>query len=200
MRFAEASELTAPFSGASTGAIKAFELPALRNQRTAIFDAVEKSIRAFDTRRADVAERRIIILISDGLDTVSRARPRNVIDMAKQRGVSIYAIQIPLYAPRDGRLAPRPAAKGFRELAEETGGRYFLAGDAKSALAVQPAYDLAPIFQAIEEDLQGQYVLGYYQGEEAQAGRAHRIALNLISNNKRKLRVRLLRDEYISRQ
>ena len=200
LRFAEASELTAPFSGTSTNAIKAFELPALRNHRTAIFDAVENSIRAFDTRRADATERRIVILISYGLDTVSRARPRNVIDLARQRGVSIYSIQIPLYAPRDGRLAPRPAAKGFRELAEETGGRYFLAGDAKSALAVQPAYDLAPIFQAIEEDLQGQYVLGYYQGDEAQAGRAHRIALNLISKDKRKLRVRLLRGEYISRQ
>jgi VWFA-related protein len=196
LRFAEGSELTAPFSGASTDALKAFELPALRNQRTAIFDAVESSIRAFDTRRADHAERRIVILISDGLDTVSKARPRNVIALAKQRGVSIYAVQVPLYWPREGRLVPRPAAKGFRELAEETGGRYFIAGDAKSALAARPAYDLAPIFQAIEEDLQGQYVLGYYQGEETRAGRAHRLTLNLIPKDKRKLRVRLLRDEY----
>jgi VWFA-related protein len=201
VRFAEQAELTAPFSGASTDALKAFALPALRNHRTAIFDAAASSIKAFETRRTDPTERRIVILISDGLDTVSRARPREVINFARERGVSIYAIQIPLYAPRDGRLAPRPATKGFRELAEETGGRYFMAGDAKAALAAEPSYDLAPIFQAIEEDLQGQYVLGYYQGEEAQAtGRAHRLALSLTSKDKRKLRVRLLREEYNLKQ
>jgi Ca-activated chloride channel family protein len=201
VRFAEQAELTAPFSGASTDALKAFELPALRNHRTAIFDAAASSIKAFETRRADPTERRIVILISDGLDTVSRARPREVINLARERGVSIYAIQIPLFAPRDGRLAPRPATKGFRELAEETGGRYFMAGDAKAALAAQPSYDLAPIFQAIEEDLQGQYVLGYYQGEETQAtGRSHRLALNLTSKDKRKLRVKLLRDAYNLKQ
>ncbi|MBV9211736.1 MAG: VWA domain-containing protein [Acidobacteria bacterium] len=198
LRFAEQAELAAPFSGAPSDALKAFELPALRNHRTAIFDAAASSIKTFETRRADATERRIVILISDGLDTVSRARPRDVINAARQSGVSFYVIQIPLYAPRGGRLAPRPASKGFRELAEETGGRYFMAGDARAALAAQPSYDLAPIFQAIEEDLQGQYLLGYYQGEETPqgAGRSHRLSLSLTSKDKRKLRVRLLREAY----
>jgi Ca-activated chloride channel family protein len=200
VRFAEEMELAAQFSGSSSDALKAFELPALRNRRTAIFDAVANSLRVFDARRANATERRIVILISDGLDTISRTRPREVIAAARERGVSIYAIQIPLYALRDGRLAPRPAAKGFRELAEETGGRYFMAGDARAALAAQPAYDLAPIFQAIEEDLQGQYVLGYYQGDATQASGSHRLTLKLISKDKGKLRVRLLRDGYNLKQ
>ncbi|MBV9957756.1 MAG: VWA domain-containing protein [Acidobacteria bacterium] len=200
VRFDEESELAAQFSGSSDAALKAFELPPLRNRRTAIFDAVADSLRAFAARRADATERRIIILISDGLDTVSRARPREVITAARELGVSIYAIQIPLYAPQDGRLEPRPAAKGFRELAEETGGRYFMAGDRRAALAAQSAYDLAPIFQAIEEDLQGQYVLGYYQGEATQAGGSHRLTLKLISKDKSRLRVRLLREAYNIKQ
>jgi Ca-activated chloride channel family protein len=196
MRFAEQAKLVAPFSGAQGDALAAFDFPALENRRTAVFDAAIDAVRTFDKQRGDPTERRIVILISDGLDTVSRSRPREVIDAAKARGVSLYSIQIPLYAPRDGRLAPRPATKGFREMAEQTGGRYFMAGDAKSALSLKFAPDLSQIFAAIEEDLQGQYVLGYYPGEAAEDGRAHSLTLNLTAKDKRKLRVRLLRESY----
>ena len=34
--------------------------------------------------------------------------------------VSFHLIQLPLFTPSDGRLVPRPAAKGFRDLAEKT--------------------------------------------------------------------------------
>ena len=56
----------------------------------------------------------------------------------------------------------RAPAKGFRELAERTGGKYFLVGDAKSALLPRTNLDLAPAFQAIEDDLRSQYILGFY--------------------------------------
>lgn len=194
--FAETAEMVAPFSNGSDNALRAFELPARTNHGTAIFDAVTTAIRVFDGRHTDATERRIIILISDGLDTISVTRPSAVIDAARNRGVSIYAIQIPLYAPRDGRLRPRPASKGFRDLAERTGGRYFMTGDAEWALAARPSYDLSPIFQAIEDDLRGQYVLGYYPAEATQDGRFHRIDLNIVSKDKRKLRVHLLREGY----
>ncbi len=196
LRFAEKAVTAAAFSMSEDNALKAFALPALPNRRTAIFDAAFDAVKAFDSRRAQTAERRIIILISDGLDTVSVTRPRKVIEAARESGVSIYTIQLPLYAPRDGKLAPRPAAKGFREMAEQTGGRYFLAGDAKSALALRPEFDLTPIFQAIEEDLRGQYVLGYYPEDAMRDNRFHRLTLNLTKKDKQKLRAHLLRDGY----
>jgi VWFA-related protein len=196
MRFAEQAEIVAPFSSTPDEALAAFNLPVLKNRRTAIFDAAARALQAFDERSQNATERRIIILISDGLDTVSATRPREVIDAARARGVSLYAIQLPLYTPRDGRLAPRPATKGFREMAEQTGGRFFIAGNAKSALAVNPLYDLSPIFRAIEEDLQGQYVLGFYPAETEQDGRFHQFDLSLTIKDKRKLRVRLLREGY----
>jgi Ca-activated chloride channel family protein len=196
LRFAEKAVTAAAFSTSEDNALKAFALPALTNRRTAIFDAAFDGVKAFDSRRAQVAERRIIILISDGLDTVSVTRPRKVIEAARESGVSIYTIQLPLYAPRNGKLAPRPATKGFREMAEQTGGRYFLAGDAKSALALRPEFDLTQIFQAIEEDLRGQYVLGYYPEDAARDNRLHRLKLNLTTKDKQKLRAHLLRDSY----
>jgi hypothetical protein len=75
-------------------------------------------------------------------------------------------------------LAVRAPAKGFRDLAEKTGGKYFLVGDAGSALAPGKK-DLTPVFQAIEEDLKSQYLLGFYIRESARDGRRHRFSLGL---------------------
>ncbi|MGH9907047.1 MAG: hypothetical protein ACRD8U_15870, partial [Pyrinomonadaceae bacterium] len=84
------------------------------------------------------------------------------------------------FEPRDGRLAVRSPAKGFRDLAEKTGGKYFLVGDARSALGPGKNNDLAPIFQAIEEDLRSQYLLGFYVSETARDGRRHRFSISLV--------------------
>jgi len=198
VRFAEKARLVAEFSSNPGDALRAFELPAVENRRTAIFDAVASAIQTFDVRSTRSAERRIIILISDGLDTVSATRPRKVIDIANDHGVSIYSIQIPLYAPIGGRLKPRPASKGFREIAEKSGGRFFIAGNTRSPLSNQSSLDLTPIFQSIEDDLRGQYQLGYYPDVETQDGRFHNIDLKLTTTEMRKFRVHLLRDSYTS--
>ena len=196
LRFGETAEMAVPFTTVASEALPAFRFPALAERRTAIFDAAAMAARSFDAPESDATERRIIILISDGLDTASKTKARAVIDRARALGVSFYVIHLPIFAPLDGRLAARPASKGFRELAEQTGGHYFIVGDAKSALDPRAGYDLAPVFKAIEEDLQSQYVLGYYPSEAARDGRFHRIEISLTSRDNRKLRVRSLREGY----
>jgi len=99
-----------------------------------------------------------------------------------EKQISFYVIHLPLFAPRDGRLAVRPPSKGFRDLAEKTGGKYFLVGNASSALSLsenRSSNDLAPIFLAIEEDLRSQYLLGFYAGEASRDGRNHRFRVSL---------------------
>lgn len=200
LHFGEKVAVTLPFTTDADKAESAFTAHSQTGERTAIFDAVETTLQAFAASGNGPMERRILILISDGLDTVSRVRAATVIDHARTLGVSIYAIHLPLFAPRDGRLEPRPAAKGFRDLAEKTGGRYFMIGDAKTALDPLPVSDLAPVFRAIEEDLQGQYVLGYYPDEQSRATALHRIEINLNTQRGRKLRVKTLREEYSLKQ
>lgn len=198
LHFREQAELVAPFTTDTEKVRAAFRFPAFPNRRTAIFDAAHAAVRAYAANGNDRTERRIVILISDGLDTVSKTRASTVIDEAGGLGVSFYVIHLPLFAPRDGRLVPRPPSKGFRELAEKTGGKFFVVGDAESSLDPHPAADLAPVFQAIAEDLQGQYLLGYYAGDRAaRDGRYHRIEVRLNSQNRRKLRVRTLREGYL---
>ncbi len=178
LRFSETPTLVAPFSNDTAVARSKFSFSAGVNQRTAIFDAAAKSVKAFDDLPPVRAERRIVILISDGLDNASRTKPDTVIAAAVEKHVSFYVIHLPLFEPRDGKLAVRRPAKGFRELAEKTGGKYFLVGDAKSALAPEKS-DLTPIFQAIEEDLKSQYLLGFYIAESSRDGRRHTFSVSL---------------------
>jgi len=177
LRFAEAPSLVVPFSRDTAAARDAFTFSAGRNRRTAIFDAAAAAVTSFENLSRVRAERRIVVLISDGLDNASTIKPGTVITMSREKRVSFYVVHLPLFAPADGRLAVRPPSKGFRDLAEKTGGKYFLVGGAKSALRPAASNDLSPIFQAIEEDLKSQYLLGFYLGETANDGRRHRFSL-----------------------
>ena len=182
MRFAEQPELAVPFGRDTTTAGEAFRFPVKPNQHTAIFDAAAAAIRAFDTLRRFRSERRIVILISDGLDNASTTKSGTVIRAALEKQISFYVIHLPLFAPIDGHLAVRPPSKGFRDLAERTGGKYFLVGNASAALSLpenRSSNDLAPIFLAIEEDLRSQYLLGFYAGEASRDGRNHRFKVSL---------------------
>ena len=178
LRFTDQPSLVAEFGRDLETARSAFSFPAAANQRTAIFNAAAAAIRTFDSLPRVRSERRIVILISDGLDNASSIKVDNVITAALDKHVSFYVIHLPLFAPRNGRLAIRPPAKGFRELAENTGGKFFVAGDAKSALSPAP-FDLAPVFQSIEDDLKSQYLVGFYISDAAHDGRKHRFSLSL---------------------
>src|SRR5215217_436170 len=178
LRFSDTSSVAAPFTKDLSAARAAFRFSAAANQHTAIFDAAAKSVKAFDDLPKVRTERRIVVLISDGLDTRSTVSADSVIDSALERRVSFYVIHIPLFEPRDGRLSVRRPSKGFRELAEKTGGKYFLVGDAKSAL-MPKENDLTPIFQAIEEDLKSQYLLGFYISESSRDNRKHVFSVSM---------------------
>ncbi|HUE83563.1 MAG TPA: VWA domain-containing protein [Pyrinomonadaceae bacterium] len=177
-----------------------FTFPAVSNRRTAIFDSVMTGLSVFGKHKTPPRVRRIMILTSDGLDTSSGAKPRQVIGRARSEGVSIYVIHFPIFIPIDGRLKPRPAAKGFRDLAEQTGGRYFQVGDASSALRMDSSPDLTAVFNAIEEDLAGQYLLGFYPVDESRDGRFHPLQVEIATNSKRKLKVKTLREGFILKQ
>jgi len=74
-------------------------------------------------------------------------------------------------------LEVRRPAGGFRDLAEKTGGKYFLA--ASSPFTPQTPVDLTTIFQAIEEDLKSQYLIGFYLNEKANDGVRHTFSLSV---------------------
>jgi Ca-activated chloride channel family protein len=203
--FTAQTQLAASFTTDADTIRRAFAISHRPSQRTAIFDAALTAIRSFDRLPTRELERRIIILVSDGLDTASTISPAAVIAEADTRNIAIYVLHLPLYTPRDGRLAPRPPVKGFRDLARLTGGNYYLIGDARSALNPRLAYDFTPAFNDITADLRSQYVLGFYPPTQAFNASAipnteHRIKVELTRPNKRNLRLRQLRQSYTLRQ
>jgi Ca-activated chloride channel homolog len=177
IRFAEQPKLAIPFGRDLDATRAAFSSSAATNQHTAIFDAVGAATKLFETLPRIRSERRLVILISDGLDTASTVKPATVIEAALRNQVTFYVIHLPLFTPRDGRLKVRTPAKGFRELAEKTGGKYFLVGNTASPLASQGNIELSSVFKAIEEDLKTQYLLGFYQRETSNDGRMHRLVI-----------------------
>lgn len=196
MQFRERAELKQTFTRDLRRARQAFAIGSLAESRTAIFDAALSAARAFSDAPQQTGERRIVVLISDGLDNASAESFERAVEAARAEGVSFYCIHLPLFAPREGRLVARRASKGFRELAERTGGQFFVVGDARSALDPRAEHDLRPVFQAIAEDLRAQYVVGYHASAAPQTPGAHRVVVRLTDPSKRRLRVRQLRDAY----
>jgi Ca-activated chloride channel homolog len=195
LHFADYVRLTIPLTTDAGAAQGAFDSAASASSGTAIFDGAAAAVRSFDGSGGFSMERRIVLLMSDGLDTLSSTKYTDIVAAARDRGVSFYVIHFQLFTPGDGRLVPRPASKGFRELAEQTGGRYFRIGDAKSALDPHAHYDLAPVFAAIDNDLRGQYVLGFYPRETSRDGQPHPVTIALANRN-RKLRLRQMKTAY----
>lgn len=194
--FADKPTLSLPFTSDAERIRVAFQIDAQPERHTAIFDAALAAVHAFDADIQRAAEGRIVVLISDGLDNVSSTRAATVIEEARARGVSLYVIHFPLYEPRGERLGVRPSARGFRDLAERTGGSYFLLADPSHGLDPHFTYDLNPIFKSIADDLQSQYELGFYPDEVARQETQHKLEVTLTAASNRKLRVHALRDSY----
>jgi Ca-activated chloride channel homolog len=195
LQFTEQPHLVVPFTKDTERAIKAFEFPVQRNHKTAIFNAASRAVREFKSNPSNIVERKIVILISDGLDTASSINAPSVINEARANNITFYVINFPHFVPDEGRLVPRSPTKGFRELAEKTGGQYFIERDVKMALDPHAKYDLTPIFKAIEEDLKGQYLLGFYRDEALRKAGPHNVKLTLSPTIKRSYKVHTLMNQ-----
>jgi hypothetical protein len=150
----------------------------------------------FKDRRHDPVERLILIVISDGLDTFSRTGWKEATEAAIRSNVSIYSIQIALFSPVNGRLEIRKPSKGFKELAERSGGGFFVIGNRSTALIPGADVDLGPVFGEIEADLRNQSILGFYPRSGLRDGARHTIEVRLKNRSIKKLHVTAGRTEF----
>jgi VWFA-related protein len=133
---------------------------------TALYDAVFLAASEV-LRRQD--GRKTMLLLSDGEDFGSQVTFSRAIEAAQRADVSVYAIRIsdpggPGFGGggfgrggfgRGGAglgLGRRDGREVLRDIAEQTGGRYF---------EVLEARGLANVYRQIEEELRNQYNLGY---------------------------------------
>jgi Ca-activated chloride channel homolog len=116
--------------------------------------------------------RRVLIVVSDGLDNQSEHSREEAIAMAQRAEVTIFAIS----TNRSG-LTER-GDKVLRRMAEETGGRAFFPFEAR---------DLEADFQEISRELRSQYSLAYVSTNDKMDGTFRTISVEPLERN---LRVR----------
>lgn len=194
-RFSTKADTLAAFTTDRAAIEDAFARHIQLRGETAIFDGAGYAIQQFSTLPKESAERRrIVILISDGLDNSSFIRARDIIDTASEQDVSIYVIYLPLFAPGpSGRLEARKTAPGFADLAIQTGGQFFQVGDVQSALDPSHPVDLSAIFAMIIQELRSQYYIGYYPGDTNFHGEFRKIQVKVRTSG---VKVRQLKRGY----
>jgi VWFA-related protein len=148
----------------------------LGNQ-TALYDAIWQFC---DEKLRSAVGRRVLVVITDGEDTYSRANIRDAIDIAQRTETTIFAI-----STKAGFLATVPGVEAgqVREkkdrdlvtLADETGGMAFFTGDMLS---------LERSFNRISKELRAQYLVTYKPLNDRYDGSFRKIDVKLAEGRK----------------
>jgi Ca-activated chloride channel family protein len=123
----------------------------LRGDATALYNAVYlASQRLAETSGAN-GRRRVLVLITDGGDTVKGVQYGQALEQAQRAAVMVYSLIIVPIAADAGRNTGGEHA--LIQFGMDTGGKYYYVEEAK---------DLAPAFAKVSDDLRTQYRIGYY--------------------------------------
>jgi Ca-activated chloride channel homolog len=144
---------------------------------TALRDAIVFSLRALGTSNG----RSALVLLTDGIDTVSTVDTPTLDKAVQSTAVTIYPVAYPAVATGDG-PDPRESLKELNRLAQVTGGRLF-------KLPSEQA--LPGVLEEIVADLRVQYVLGFAPRTTGPPGRLRRIAVKVSGHGKVTVRHRV---------
>ncbi|MGI8639036.1 MAG: VWA domain-containing protein [Pyrinomonadaceae bacterium] len=147
---------------------KAVEKVKKPGSQTALYDAVWQFS---DEKLRNAPGRRVIVIITDGDDTFSRADIKDAIDIAQRTETTIFGI-----STKGGFLGTVPGVeagtvkdkgdKNLTQLAEETGGEAFFTGD---------MLELEKAFTKISKELSSQYIITYRPANQNYDGRERKI-------------------------
>lgn len=147
--------------------------------QTSLYDAVWQFA---DEKLRNAPGRRVIVIITDGDDTFSRATLKDAIDIAQRTETTIFGI-----STKEGFLGSVPGVeagtvkdkgdKALTELCEATGGEAFFTGD---MLALERA------FMKISQELRTQYMITYRPENQNLDGRERKIEVRLADREKAK--------------
>jgi Ca-activated chloride channel family protein len=137
---------------------------------TALRDAIVFSLRALGTSNG----RSAVVLLTDGIDTVSATDPAALEKAVQSQAVTIYPVAYPASPAGDGE-DPRAALRDLGRLARITGGRLFRLPEEQA---------LPGILDEIVADLRAQYVLGFAPDATGPKGRLRKISVEVRGHGK----------------
>jgi Ca-activated chloride channel homolog len=123
--------------------------------------------------------RRVLVIVSDGVETTSRNDFETTIRQVLADDCQIFIVQTGLYEGANVRALA--AERRMEQLSGQTGGAVYIP---------KTTDELDAAFQQIAADLAQQYVLSYYSGEERRDGRFHLIDLRVKQRKDVRVRAR----------
>ncbi len=147
--------------------------------QTSLYDAIWQFC---DEKLRTAGGRRVIVLITDGDDTFSRADLNDAIDIAQRTETTIFAI-----STKAGFLGSVPGVEAgtvndrgdsdLERLCLETGGQPFFTGD---MLALEKS------FTRISQELRSQYIITYKPANQNYDGKMRKIEVRFANKDKAK--------------
>lgn len=131
---------------------------------TALFDAVFLASRSLDRRQG----RKVLVLITDGGDTVSKVDYKEAVRAAEEAEGIVYSIIVVPIENSAGRETGGEHA--LIQLSEDTGGKYYYATSMSQ---------LDEAFRQISDELRTQYLLAYYPSERTSNSQFRRIQVSV---------------------
>jgi VWFA-related protein len=145
--------------------------------QTALYDAVWQFS---DEKLRNAPGRRVIVVITDGDDTFSRAELRDAIDIAQRTETTVFGI-----STKAGFLGTVPGVEAgtvkdkgdklLTQLCEQTGGEAFFTGD---------MLDLEKAFKKISDELRSQYIITYRPTNQNFDGKERKIEVRFRDKSK----------------
>ena len=131
---------------------------------TALYDAIYLTSRALDKRTG----RKVIVLITDGGDTISKVDYKEAVRAAEEAEALVYSIIVVPIENSAGRETGGEHA--LIQLSEDTGGKYYYATSTAQ---------LDDAFHKISDELRTQYLLAYYPAQRTSFSEFRRIQVKV---------------------
>jgi Ca-activated chloride channel family protein len=131
---------------------------------TAVYDAVYLGSEALEDRKG----RKVMVIITDGGDTISKIDFHEAVREAQQSEAIIYPIiVVPIEASAGRDIGGEHA---LIDIARETGGKYYYATDLPT---------LEKAFRQISDELRTQYLLAYYPSRQLSDSSFRRLRIDI---------------------
>jgi VWFA-related protein len=142
---------------------------------TVMYDAVY--LAAKDKLSSEVG-RKVIVLITDGMDMGSRLTLNQAVEAAQKADAVIYSIyyyDASAYGGGHGMITFGGGGEGYlKKMSEETGGHVF---------KVDRKHTLQDVFKELQDEMRSQYAIGYTPTNENKDGSFRKVELRVTDKN-----------------
>lgn len=188
------SRLEQPLTKNADNLVQAIENFPMPQGATALLDAIIKAAKYL----SDSNGRRVIVIVSDGEDTISDSTFEDAVKAAQSMNCQIYVVKTTDFenykrtGSRNGNSNIRALAaeRRMQDISAQTGGTVYSPVDEK---------ELDAAFNQISAELSEQYILSYYPENDANSRGEFR-TISLAVKTKQNLNVRTRKGYYVPRQ